>query len=157
MDRRTTCQICGREIKAKEGIIAHHGYQRPYKAGWQTNSCLGARFPPYETSRDRIPHVKNRLTNFLTVNRSALKELLDHPPEKMNIIIGGIYARKTIEVTRPTDYVVSKERQHCYSPRTYDYAFSNRRNELEQAIKEAQKDYDYLRNRYSTWKRIDDD
>lgn len=25
----TTCQICGRPIKAKNGLISHHGYRRP--------------------------------------------------------------------------------------------------------------------------------
>lgn len=53
---KTTCQICEREIKAKGGIIAHHGYKRPGN-GWQTSSCMGARFQPYEVSADRIPSV----------------------------------------------------------------------------------------------------
>lgn len=26
----TTCQVCGRAIKASNGLIAHHGYKRPY-------------------------------------------------------------------------------------------------------------------------------
>ena len=50
----TTCQICGRAIKAKTGLIAHHGYQRP-EYGWQTASCMGARFRPYEVACDALP------------------------------------------------------------------------------------------------------
>lgn len=49
----TTCQICGREIKAGRGLIALHGYQRPGH-GWQTQSCYGARHLPFEVSRDRL-------------------------------------------------------------------------------------------------------
>lgn len=43
----TSCQICGRTIKAKQGLIAHHGYTRP-GMGFQTPSCYGARRLPYE-------------------------------------------------------------------------------------------------------------
>jgi len=49
----TTCQICGRDIKAKKGVIAHHGYRRPGD-GWQTGSCFGARHVPYEQGSDAI-------------------------------------------------------------------------------------------------------
>lgn len=48
-----TCQICGRQIFAELGTVAHHGYERPGH-GWQTSSCFGAKRLPYETSRDAI-------------------------------------------------------------------------------------------------------
>ena len=57
----TTCQICGRAILAKTGLIAHHGYQRPDGRGYQTASCPGARELPYEVSRDFIPTVRDGL------------------------------------------------------------------------------------------------
>ncbi len=153
MNEKITCQICGREIKAKNGIMAHHGYQRPYKAGWQTNSCLGARYPPYEISRDRIPYVMKTLIIFLTANKATLKDLLCHPPKNMYISIGGAYAKKTIEVTRPDDFNI-EDMHRSYMPKTYDYVFSCRRNELERMIREAQKDYDFLKDRYDTWKKL---
>jgi hypothetical protein len=43
------CQICGREIKASKGLIAHHGYRRPWE-GVQTRSCEGARELPLDVS-----------------------------------------------------------------------------------------------------------
>jgi len=49
----TTCQICEREIKAKRGYIAHHGYQRPGQ-GWQTGSCWGAQHRPYDVACDQL-------------------------------------------------------------------------------------------------------
>ncbi len=48
-----TCQICGRQIHAAKGLIAHHGYQRP-QHGWQTASCYGARYRPFEVSSARL-------------------------------------------------------------------------------------------------------
>jgi len=50
-----TCQICGRPIHAATGVIAHHGYERPSDIpGFQTDSCYGARFQPFEVSRLRL-------------------------------------------------------------------------------------------------------
>lgn len=52
----TTCQICARRIEMVGGLVAHHGYTRP-GAGYQTDSCPGARELPYELSCDLIPPV----------------------------------------------------------------------------------------------------
>ena len=48
-----TCQCCGRQIFAQTGTIAHHGYERP-GYGWQTASCMGAKYLPFEVSRNRL-------------------------------------------------------------------------------------------------------
>jgi hypothetical protein len=45
-----TCQVCGRPIFAEAGVIAHHGYTRPWE-GVQTASCPGARELPFEVDR----------------------------------------------------------------------------------------------------------
>lgn len=60
----THCQICERDIMArnKRGLIAHHGYQRPY-LGEQTFSCFGARWQPYEESRSAIPPCMDIVVN----------------------------------------------------------------------------------------------
>lgn len=53
-DRATmTCQCCARKYLANTGTIAHHAYERP-GSGWQTASCMGAKYPPFEQSRDRL-------------------------------------------------------------------------------------------------------
>lgn len=53
-DRATmTCQCCARKYLANTGTIAHHAYERPGQ-GWQTASCMGAKYPPFEASRDRL-------------------------------------------------------------------------------------------------------
>lgn len=50
---RKTCQICGRAIMAKRGVIAKHGYKRPGE-GWQTASCFGADELPFEVSEGAL-------------------------------------------------------------------------------------------------------
>lgn len=79
---KSHCQICAREIKARTGVIAHHGYQRPGN-GWQTSSCLGARYLPYEESRDRIPEVKATYEGLLTTYKARLEDTLNNPPEEI--------------------------------------------------------------------------
>jgi len=54
-----TCQVCGRKIHAKNGTIAHHGYQRPYDAGFQTSSCLGARHVPFELDKAVLEYCRD--------------------------------------------------------------------------------------------------
>jgi hypothetical protein len=76
---RTTCQICGRAIKAGNGLIAHHGYQRPGH-GWQTNSCFGARYRPYEVACDALPPAIVGLGAYIARQQTTLASLLESPP-----------------------------------------------------------------------------
>jgi hypothetical protein len=48
-----TCQLCGRLIRSKHGVIAHHGYTRP-GGGWQTSSCDGTHHSPLEVSNAHL-------------------------------------------------------------------------------------------------------
>lgn len=75
----TTCQICARPIKANTGVIANHGYTRP-GYGWQTASCFGARFKPYEVSRDAIKSCIISYTEAGKNQEARLAELLATPP-----------------------------------------------------------------------------
>jgi hypothetical protein len=90
------CQICGRPIKDKKGFIAHHGYKRPYGVG-QTSSCLGARFLPYEESRDRIPYVIDRCTKWIEHLKQEIKNL---ETTNRSIMTQGAYP-KEIDSTNP--------------------------------------------------------
>lgn len=55
-----TCQCCFRKYLANTGTIAHHGYQRPGD-GYQTASCMGAKYSPLEVDRDRLGTLINAL------------------------------------------------------------------------------------------------
>jgi hypothetical protein len=72
----TTCQICGRNIKANTGHIAHHGYRRPGD-GWQTSSCFGALGLPYEQSCDRIDRYIRILEGNVSTLTSEIERLAD--------------------------------------------------------------------------------
>lgn len=69
-----TCQICGRPIHAAAGKIAHHGYLRPGD-GQQTESCFGARYVPFEVSRDRLGEYLELLPRLIEQDNSTIKML----------------------------------------------------------------------------------
>lgn len=75
-----TCQICARAILANTGLIAHHGYQRP-SHGWQTASCMGARFRPYEVACDALPPAIEAVKDHIARTEHALANWQANPPE----------------------------------------------------------------------------
>lgn len=79
------CQICEREIRAKSGLIAHHGYQRPGE-GWQTSSCFGARYRPIEVSNEAMKHYRDILKdNWIPNKEKTLANNLASPPETLMV------------------------------------------------------------------------
>jgi hypothetical protein len=66
-----TCQCCGRQIFAQRGKIAHHGYERP-GYGWQTASCMGATYLPFEVDRAHLADLIVRLEHELQETRENL-------------------------------------------------------------------------------------
>jgi hypothetical protein len=59
---RATCSCCFRQVAVVRGGkgMAHHGYQRPER-GWQTRSCMGVSYPPYELSNNGTKAFKQAL------------------------------------------------------------------------------------------------
>lgn len=80
-DRRE-CQICGRAIKSKSGVIAHHGYQRP-GMGWQTNSCAGARHLPYDVAHDVLDREIVRMSGMIPIAETAASNFIANPPDEL--------------------------------------------------------------------------
>lgn len=74
------CQICDRLIQAKTGVIAHHGYERPGD-GWQTASCMGARFRPYEVACDALPPAIAAVTAHIKHIQRVLADWQANPPQ----------------------------------------------------------------------------
>jgi hypothetical protein len=147
----TTCQICGRAIKAKRGLIAHHGYQRP--GGWQTASCFGARHEPFQVSAAAIPPYIQFLKESLASRESWLIELRENPPEKLTVSFG---MTQTKEVLRPEGFSVEKAEKMCTgNPWHYDWAFHSRVWKLIQEIKEIKVEIPMFETRLASWRKRD--
>lgn len=77
---RATCQICERAIGVKTGVIAHHGYRRPYYgSGHQTASCYGARRLCWEQDRSALGEVITGLKEELTRRDASVAQMRQTP------------------------------------------------------------------------------
>jgi len=79
MEQVFTCQVCGKVCKASNGLLAHHDYTRPFK-GCQTNSCLGARYEPYEVSCERLKFAIDLYADMLDKRKVRFNEFKNNPP-----------------------------------------------------------------------------
>jgi hypothetical protein len=151
-----TCQVCGRTVKAGNGLIAHHGYQRPYQAGWQSASCLGARYAPYEVSCERLREVTGMVKDFIATQEQALADFLVNPPQTL-----VVYEHRSswdregtrVEYTRPDDFNLKNNYQK-YVPRTYGCTYDTRKSDYERTIKMAQSDLSTMERRLNEWKPV---
>lgn len=150
MDENTHCQICGRLIKASTGKIAHHGYRRP-GGGWQTASCLGARYEPYEVSRDRIPAVFEVINEYIESTTARIADLKLNPPDELSYTRGS-WKKETIKVQRPEGFTASNPNATSHRMHSYEAEFFGLIDRLERSIKSSQADLLHLAQRFADWK-----
>ena len=151
---KTTCQICGREIKAKTGVIAHHGYTRPQRgSGWQTSSCFGARWRPYEVACDALPPAITRASNILERTTASIAKLRDDPPATLTIIRKDAWGstRQSTTVSRPEGFI-GQERPGSYRPNSYEGEYWHTRSQLDFTEKNIQADLKYMDKRLADWR-----
>lgn len=148
MEEKFTCQVCGRKIKAKSGLIAHHGYQRRY--GWQSASCDGARFVPYEVSCDRLKEVAGWLERFIERKEQEYNAFIAERPAKLTVMEDTTAYFKGREVIYERPEVYNEYREN--RPRTYECAYAQQRCEYERTIKYAKSDIAIMRRRIQEWK-----
>lgn len=145
----TTCQICGRPILAKTGKIAHHGYKRPGN-GWQTQSCMGAKHLPYEQSCDLIPEAIKMAETFIVARTAWIADRIANPPAEL-IYYDGLYRLNANKVARPDGFDPLVKPASYSNGQRYEQAFFDGNWHAQQAIKEAQADVEYLRDRLARW------
>jgi len=148
----TTCQICGRAIKAKSGLIAHHGYTRPGH-GWQTKSCFGARWRSYEVACDALPKAIEGLAAYIASTQASLAKWIADPPPGITVPPRGsfkAYQSPTVSVLRPVGFDAEHTRPD-YCSDSYVTLYRARRYSLESDIKHATADLSRLEKRLSDW------
>jgi len=152
---KMTCQVCGRKIKASSGIIAHHGYKRPYQSGWQTASCEGARYVPYEVSCERLREVTAMVGAFIDSEEKEFVGFLENPPQTITVFERRSVIRKETEkviYTKPDDFKQDSYRSSM--ARTYENAYSNKKYGYEATIRMAKADFASMQRRLNEWKPV---
>lgn len=148
------CQICEREIKAGKDIIAHHGYQRPDRgSGWQTESCFGARYQPYELSCDRIPLAIEAIKRHITMKEELIEKMRTNPPDELNDRYAMMYNRKVEPYKKPEgfDPIKNLDSEYYGSSRKYEYEHRRIVDDAKRDITWAKKDQDRLEKRLAAW------
>lgn len=180
--RDKTCQICGRDIMANTGTIAHHGYERP-GWGYQTSSCPGAKCVPYEEGHDALDRAIERTAEQLKEAEKAAAEIAVTHPERIthNVPdynakrIGGRVAMKEVHYDRPADfdpkndyseeafwrtvkdtdpYEMNQARLAAVKPHmAYAKALAGIRGERKQIVQQIKETHKYLSQRRAAWKK----
>lgn len=148
----TTCQICARQIKTRYGSIAHHGYKRP-GGGWQTASCYGASYWPYEISCDRIKPAIAFCERSSVGNAKEIAGMNERPSESYSFQAKTACGEKRgdpIRLDRPQDFDPHSP-PDILKPRTYEREFFTRRRWLANQITQNTAEIEYLTKRLANW------
>jgi len=142
----TTCQICGRNIKTVRGAIALHGYRRPGQ-GWQTSSCPGARWQPYEVACDALRPAIITTQGGLTRVQGLLAGA---PPE--TLVRPGVTRFAMIQVQRPEGFDPANPGYDVNVRGSYAQLFVNWRANLVREEADMRATIAYLEQRLSAWR-----
>lgn len=151
------CQICGRAIKTVKTfgmmVIAHHGYQRPHQQHFQTGSCMGARHPAYELSRDQIKYVIEAYQDRVTRYKMSLQEHIDSPPETIEYVRETRYVRNpTPQVfTKPAGWIAPADHPSTWDQHTYAGNHARVRLNTLRLIREGTEVIEVLQKRWKDW------
>jgi hypothetical protein len=158
-DKRSNaiCQCCGRQIESKKGLIAHHGYERPGQ-GWQTSSCMGARYLPFQISRDRLgemieesikPHLEGLHTHRASLDVEGVKvpgPVLEYPKDHPKFAGRHEKANQYQLIVGP-DW----KPDHSWEP-GYDKYLSWAKGSVESSIRLVTMELENQQARYDGWK-----
>ena len=150
----TNFQICARPIKSKNGTIAHHGYKRPGQ-GWQTASCFGTHYRPYEVACDRIQAAINDAQAFKTRRETNLTLLMTEPPATLTGYRHSSTSTKKVpfEVNKPEGFDPSNP-SRCFDhrPLSYSTAWQRLVNAARADITGTAETIEFLQARLAAWK-----
>lgn len=150
-----TCQICGRAIKANTGLIAHHGYQRPYNQGWQTRSCFGARRVPFEHGHDAIDDYLVLLVQWITDAQKAFAEMVSAPPATLTYQRRDGWHNKVgepIVYEKPADFDYTKALRNSMMRGSYETEWRDKYKNQERGLRGLENDQRELTKRLTEWK-----
>lgn len=149
---RHECQICGRQIKAKNGKIAHHGYERP-GWGYQTSSCAGARHVPYSKGHDALDRQLTLVPEYIARQEESLQNWKVSPPdeieERRSMHTKHNGARK---YKKPEGFDPAASLKRGYGFQGYDAEFIGHARQMEQRIKGLRSMLEFLQKRRDEWK-----
>lgn len=131
---RATCACCFRAQAVSRGGtgMAHHGYTRP-GLGYQTSSCMGVSYPPYEVSNKGTIAIRQVMENLI---QNANRDIATIREGKKPLV--SPTTRKTVEPGDPS----------------FQYVQSALVNRVEYEIKTINREIDALTDKINGWKFV---
>lgn len=166
----THCQICGRTIRTVVGYgstgaantdmaagrtdrIAHHGFQRPHQQGWQSGSCFGARWRPYEVASDALPSAIKSTESYIAHQQIGLAKFMLEPPAKLQYTSRRSFKSETVDVPRPEGFKFDPDRKsHQMIIHSYEHLYLNQRVGYLSNIRQAEMALAAMQKRLAEWK-----
>lgn len=159
------CQICERDIKlvflkhevdgtiGRHWVIAHHGYQRPHGEGWQSPSCFGAKFRPYEVACDALPIAIENITAYIEGQKKRYKDFTTNPPAELSRNAGSMWRPNWVKLPRPEgfDFKTNEADDH-YRHGTYEQEHKGTCKIIRRNIEDAQRNLTRFKKRLADWK-----
>ncbi|WP_156478049.1 hypothetical protein [Acetobacter malorum] len=137
---RGTCPCCFSIQAIRSGTMVHHGYQRPGD-GFQTASCPGIKYKPFERSPDGTQAMIDSLTARIEKDTATLAE-----------------RGEWVAITNMQSVRISAEHPNGFKMVTFkpgdkgwDRAVEGRVFELEQALLTAKRNLEFFEERKAAW------
>lgn len=140
------------DTKTRTWIIAHHGYQRPWKEGWQSGSCFGARWRPYEVASDALPPAIESIKAFVTSQKKRYKEFTTNPPAELPYNKGWSHKPDWIKLPRPADFSFEQNEEHSHRSGSYESEHKGTTYTIRKSIEQSERDLTRLQKRLADWK-----
>jgi hypothetical protein len=151
---KMTCQVCGKAVMASTGTIAHHGYERPYQEGWQSASCDGTGYVPYEVGCERLREISEVTRAYIARKEAALTEFLANPPQTITRMerrsAWDQYKEAVYE--KPENFQVGS--YGASIPKTYACAYSMTESDYKIAIRNAKSSLVIMERRVNDWHAV---
>ncbi|MBS0987459.1 hypothetical protein JK182_01960 [Acetobacter okinawensis] len=137
---RGTCPCCFAQQAVRSASMVHHGYQRPGD-GFQTSSCPGIRFKPFERSPDGTQYMIDLQISRIERDQAALanKDAWTEITKLENVRVSTEY---------PNGY---KLVTYYPSDKLWSRAVKKHAAELEQSIMTSKSNLEVFEKRKSTW------
>lgn len=163
----THCQICARAIRTVVGYgplggdaagrtdrIAHHGFQRPHQQGWQSASCFGARWRPYEVACDALPPAIAGIEGYIARQQIALAKFILEPPAKLQYDKTRSSWRRgeMVDVPKPDGFVFDEtKKSHQMETHSYERLYLRDKTYYDHRIRQANSDLRDMQKRLADW------
>lgn len=144
-----TCQVCGRIQKLPKGVLAKHGFERPWGSR-ETEGCTGTAELPLELSCELTKEAVKSHEDLIAARTEDLQKATAGTLTEVPAWIREYKGKTRFVVITPTNFMDKGVREafHAY---TWAGVLEKYKNRLEWDIEAIERDLHLLQERVRTW------